>query len=98
MCNVKKWQQTCSQVLKLLETLKSAPDQILPIVDPSARLEWPVEWGSGGQNAGSQDLKVAGTAGFVETRLSGKDLKAPPIQTTNTGGGGGPVLWGQKRS
>ena len=81
-----------------METLKSALNQILPIVESSARLEWPVEWGLVGQNAGSQDLKVAGTAGFVETKLSGKDLKVPPIQTTNTVGGGGPVLWGQKRS
>ena len=79
-----------------METLKSALNQRLPIVDSSARLQWPVEW-SLGQNAGFQDLKVA-TAGLVETRLPGRDLKVPPIQTTNTGGGGGPVLWGQKRS
>ena len=78
-----------------METLKSALNQRLPIVDSSARLQWPVEWGLG-QNAGSQDLKVA-TGGLVETRLPGRDLKVPPIQTTNTGGGGGPVLWGQKR-
>ena len=39
-----------------------------------------------------------GRVGLVETRLPGRDLKVPPIQTTNTGGGGGPVLWGQKSS
>ena len=70
------------------------------IVRLSARLQtaWSVEWSGAAPMQCRASAKWSAGGLLLKTWLPGRTSKWPPIQTTNTGGGGGTLLWGQKGS
>ena len=70
------------------------------IVRLSSRLQtpWSVEWSGAAPMQCRASAKWSAGGLLFKTWLPGRTSKWPPIQTTNTGGGGGTLLWGQKGS